>query len=154
MKSESISIKACTEQDIDVLCHIENECFSCPWTRIAFSDFFGNNLSLCLAAYIGEEIAGYVGAYIIADICEITNIATLPSFRNRNVATSLMNKLIMTCYERHAERIILEVRESNIPAISFYKKIGFYEVGVRKGYYKNPKEDAILMDYRIIGENQ
>ena len=153
MKIETINIKQASKDDVDALCVIESACFNTPWTRIGFADFFENECSLCLIASIDGCVVGYVGMYIIDDVCEITNIATLPEYRKRKVATSLMNELIDICKARSVRRVILEVRASNLTAISFYKKIGFYEVGIRKGYYKNPKEDAVLMDCKTDGEN-
>lgn len=153
MKLEGITIKRADSSYIDVLCAIEKECFHTPWTRIAFEDFFSNSLSACFVAQIENEIVGYVGMYIIGDVCEITNIATLPKYRNRKIATALMTELLKLCKENDIEKVMLEVRRSNVPAISFYEKVGFYVVGFRKGYYKNPKEDAILMDYKVNGEN-
>lgn len=90
-------------------------------------------------------IAGYVCMYMAADEGEITNVAVREDFRKMGVADMLMDELIRVAGAHGMEKIFLEVRESNIPAISLYQKKGFSQCGVRKAFYRNPVEAALLM---------
>ena len=88
---------------------------------------------------------GFMGMWRILDECHITNIAVLPEYRERGVATQMINKMIEICKCSEITQMTLEVRESNTPAINLYKKFGFAEAGKRPRYYQAPTEDAIIM---------
>ena len=117
--------------------------------------FFGllhNNLSVCLVAF-GDaddtEIAGYLIAYHIIDEIQILNIAVKKSKRNQKIATKLFGVIFEYAKNNNVEEFTLEVRASNAGAIGLYKKLGFEADGVRKNYYNNPKENAVLMSLKL-----
>lgn len=124
---------------------IEKQSFSVPWSLASIEQFLKNPNTICIAAK-HDKVIGYVGMYEISGEGDITNVAVLPEFRSSGIGTMLINALIKEAEKRSISKIMLEVRASNAPARSLYKKYGFYDVGTRKNYYTNPKEDAILMD--------
>ena len=91
------------------------------------------------------KMVGYAGMYVTPFDGQITNIAVHPDFRRMKIATRLLNKLFDVCVQSGLEAITLEVRESNESAIKLYEKEGFSSVGLRKNYYKNPLDNALLM---------
>ena len=106
----------------------------------------GDEGKLFYAAVKGGEVLGYIGGQLIVDELEIFNVAVDSAYRGRHIGERLVEKLCAEAAERGAERVCLEVRASNAPAIGLYLKQGFEEVGRRKNYYQKPREDAILMD--------
>ncbi len=124
---------------------IETECFSHPWSKQSLEEELNNETSLFLVAKEENEVIGYIGMSIVIDEGYIFNVAVRESYRNKGVATSLINELVTYGKKNNFSFITLEVRESNFPAISLYSKFGFIKAGERKDYYSNPKENAILM---------
>jgi len=143
----SISVRLAEAGDIDAIAAIEAECFSEPWSAQAFADVLYREDVILLVADIGGEdkIVGYVCMYMAADEGEITNVAVKSDCRGRGIAGGLMDDLISRAKDHAIEMIFLEVRESNAPAIALYKKNGFEQNGLRKNFYRNPTENAILM---------
>ena len=142
----NITVRDAVRGDIPSLCHIEEECFSSPWSANSFEDFFANGCSQCLVAECGGEILGYVGMNVILGEGEITNLAVLDKYRRQGVGEMLMKKLADT---EGLERLLLDVRVSNTAARRLYEKLGFKVDGVRKGFYSKPREDAVLMSCDI-----
>lgn len=124
---------------------LETECFSHPWSKQSLEEELNNETSLFLVAKEENEVIGYIGMSIVIDEGYIFNVAVRESYRNKGVATSLINELVTYGKKNNFSFITLEVRESNFPAISLYSKFGFIKAGERKDYYSNPKENAILM---------
>lgn len=124
---------------------IETECFSHPWSKQSLEEELNNETSLFLVAKEENEVIGYIGMSIVIDEGYIFNVAVRESYRNNGVATALINELVTYGKKNNFSFITLEVRESNMPAISLYSKFGFIKAGERKDYYSNPKENAILM---------
>ena len=124
---------------------IETECFSHPWSKQSLEEELNNETSLFLVAKEENEVIGYIGMSIVIDEGYIFNVAVRESYRNKGVATSLINELVTYGKKNNFSFITLEVRESNLPAISLYSKFGFIKAGERKDYYSNPKENAILL---------
>ena len=104
-----------------------------------------NPLSCWLVAVSGEQVVGYVGSQTVLDGSDMMNIAVSPDFRRKGIAESLIEALISFLRERGSRCLILEVRASNVPAIALYEKLGFLEIGRRRNYYRNPKEDALIL---------
>lgn len=127
--------------------NLSKECFAIPWTL----DSITNELNNPLAKYIiaedleTNEIIGFVGVWIVAGEGDITNIAVNPKYRKHGVASNLLLNLLDICKSLNCNDITLEVRESNIPAQNLYKKFDFKEEGIRKGYYSDNGENAIIM---------
>ncbi len=124
---------------------IETECFSHPWSKQSLEEELNNETSLFLVAKEENEVIGYIGMSIVIDEGYIFNVAVREKYRNKGVATALINELVTYGKKNNFSFITLEVRESNLPAISLYSKFGFIKAGERKDYYSNPKENAILM---------
>ncbi|EKY22202.1 ribosomal protein S18-alanine N-acetyltransferase [Clostridium celatum] len=131
---------------------LSKECFAIPWTL----DSINNELNNPLAKYViaqdlsTNEVIGFVGMWIIAGEGDITNIAVNSSYRKQGIASNLFSKLIEFSKEFNCTDITLEVRASNTPAQNLYKKFGFQEEGIRKKYYSDNGEDAIIMWKRNI----
>ena len=126
---------------------LSKSCFAIPWTL----DSIKNELNNPVAKYIiaqdssTKEVIGFVGMWIIAGEGDITNIAVNPTYRKQGVASNLLNNLFEISKEYNCNDITLEVRSSNIPAQNLYKKFNFKEEGIRKKYYSDNGEDAIIM---------
>lgn len=148
----NITIEKMGESHIEKLAVIEKECFSTPWSENALREELGNSFARFLVAVCDGEVSGYIGAHNILGEVYITNVAVSQKHRRKGMGEKLINSLISLCESENAEFITLEVRESNKPAINLYKKMNFKDVGKRKNFYENPKEDAILMTYKPDGE--
>ena len=97
------------------------------------------------------KVCGYGGIYTVCDSADVTTVAVLPDYRGRGIGLMIMSSLISDAEKRGAVAVHLEVRESNLPAIALYEKCGFTKDGRRKGYYRFPREDAVLMTKHIAG---
>ena len=141
-------IRRMTFEDVKSVAQIEAECFSMPWSETSFEDSLAREDTVFLVC-VDEEVVGYIGMYLSFEEGEITNVAVTPSYRQRGCGNLLMEAVKKEAKARNAECVILEVRVSNEPAISLYKKNGFEEIGIRKNFYEHPKEDAIIMKVGI-----
>lgn len=139
-------IREMTEKDIDGVLDIEREVFITPWSREAFVlEITENQLARYIVAEKDDIIVGYGGLWLILDEGHITNIAISSPYRGQGIGNLMIEKLIDTCEKRGIYNMTLEVRKSNLIAQSLYKKYGFIDCGVRKGYYSDTKEDAVIM---------
>lgn len=134
-----------TSGQLDDVYIIETECFSHPWSKQSIEEELNNETSLFLVAKEENEVIGYIGMSIVIDEGYIFNVAVREKYRNKGVATALINELVTYGKKNNFSFITLEVRESNLPAILLYSKFGFIKAGERKDYYSNPKENAILL---------
>ena len=134
-----------TLQDVEQVAEIERSVFSTPWSAQAFIDTLSMDGVIFLVAREEKRILGYCGIYLAADEGEITNVAVHPEHRRNGIARALMEKLLTNAGDRGAAHIILEVRQSNEAAIRLYESTGFESCGVRKRFYRQPVEDALLM---------
>lgn len=127
------------------IAEIEKECFSSPWTVPMLEEEL-NNLCACFIVAQGEDgsVLGYAGLHVAVDEGYIDNIAVREEYRRQGVGEALLGAFMRFGKEKLAF-LTLEVRPSNDPAIQFYMKHGFVQVGRRKNYYNAPREDAILM---------
>lgn len=133
------------EEHIQSVAQLERDCFSVPWSENALREEIDNSVSRFFVCLFDGVVFGYGGMHIMSGECYIDNIAVNVSHRRQNIGSLLTEKLIETAKEEGAEFISLEVRKSNIPAISLYEKYGFVSVGVRKNFYDKPTEDAFIM---------
>lgn len=138
-------IEKMTSGHLDDVYIIETECFSHPWSKQSLEEELNNETSLFLVAKEENEVIGYIGMSIVIDEGYIFNVAVREKYRNNGIATALINELVTYGKKNNFSFITLEVRESNLPAISLYSKFGFIKAGERKDYYSNPKENAILL---------
>ena len=140
-----MKIEKMTSGQLDDVYIIETECFSHPWSKQSIEEELNNETSLFLVAKEENEVIGYIGLSIVIEEGYIFNVAVREKYRNKGVATALINELVTYGKKNNFSFITLEVRESNLPAISLYSKFGFIKAGERKDYYSNPKENAILL---------
>ena len=138
------------KEHIDAAAKIENESFGDPWSKKMFFDLFDLNYAVSFAAVENNEIAGYLIAYHLLTEIEIINIAVKESKKRGRIATKLFDAVFGYAKDKNIEEFTLEVRPSNTGAIGLYKKLGFEIGGIRKDYYKNPKEDAVLMSLKLL----
>lgn len=130
---------------IEDLAEIEKLCFSQPWSYESLAEELSNPLAVFFVAEIDGKTAAYAGLHHIIDEGYVTNIAVHPKFRRRGLATALVRVLDAYAKDNGLSMLSLEVRSSNAAAIGIYRNAGFDEIGVRPGFYENPKEDAIIM---------
>lgn len=141
-----MDIRFMTVDDLNEVMEIENQSFSIPWSRDAFlNELEHNHLSTYLVAEDGENLAGYCGVWLVVDEAHITNVAVLPDYRGRGLGEGLMRKIMDIAIEFGARVMTLEVRISNMPAQHLYRKLGFKDGGIRKRYYSDNQEDALVM---------
>ncbi|SCW69947.1 ribosomal-protein-alanine N-acetyltransferase [Paenibacillus tianmuensis] len=132
--------------DIPVICEIEQESFPTPWTAGAFyNELTSNNFAKYLVLEYEGEIAGYGGMWLIMEEAHVTNIAIREKYRGRKLGERLLVEMQQTAVFYGTLRMTLEVRPSNLIAQRLYEKLGFRSVGIRRGYYTDNKEDAIIM---------
>ena len=133
------------EKHVRQIAELEKLCFSDPWSENSIASELYNKLSVWLVAEIDDKVVGYVGSQTVLGETDMMNIATHPDYRNQGIATGLINCLINALTDRGSHSLMLEVRASNDAAKSLYQGLGFQEVGIRRNYYRNPKEDALIL---------
>ena len=131
------------------LAELDKECFSLPWSESSFFKESSNPLAQYVIAKIDDKIVGYAGFWEVVDEGQITNIAVLKDFRRQKIAQKMLEKLIEKAKNKNLCTLSLEVRKSNTAAINLYEKFDFKKVGERKDYYKNPTENAYLMELTL-----
>ncbi len=144
-----IEIIHMNQDHISTLAELEKICFHTPWTEKQLLEELENKHSLFLVAKKDKNIVGYVGCQTTIDGGYITNVVVSPEMRCQGVAQKLLSELASKIKEKKLDFITLEVRVSNTAAINLYSKMNYKEVGIRKNFYRNPKEDALLMTYKI-----
>ena len=133
------------ESHVAQVAELEKICFSDPWSDQSVASELVNPLSCWLVAEEDGVVAGYVGSQTVIDESDMMNVAVHPDHRRKGVAEALVTELVEALKLRGSLRLTLEVRASNEPAKSLYEKLGFCQVGLRKNYYRNPKEDALIL---------
>ena len=134
-----------TADHVSQVAELEKICFSDPWSEKSIASELTNPLSLWLVAVEDDRVAGYVGSQSVMGESDMMNVAVHPDFRRQGVAELLVRELVAALAKRDNHCLTLEVRASNAPAISLYEKLGFAQIGLRKNYYRNPKEDALIL---------
>lgn len=146
----SIEIRRMKLEDLDGVMEIEAEAFPTPWPREAYEkEITKNELAYYVVADSEGEIVGYAGLWEVVGEGHITNVAVRKERRGEGISNLLMQALLDRVLALHYYGLTLEVRLSNTPARSLYEKFGFESVGVRKSYYSDNGEDAIVM-WRVI----
>ena len=140
-----IEIVEMNANHVPQVAELEKMCFHDPWSEASVASELGNPLSLWLVAVDGEKVVGYVGSQTVMDMTDMMNIAVHPDFRRRGVAKMLVERLVDALKSRQSRCLMLEVRTSNTGAQLLYEILGFVQVGIRKNYYRNPKEDALIL---------
>ncbi|WP_100330106.1 ribosomal protein S18-alanine N-acetyltransferase [Bacillus xiapuensis] len=147
---DNLRIRTMTTKDIEKVYEIEQSSFSIPWTKDTFyNEMEKNAFALYHVAEWKGQLIGYCGMWLVLDESQITNIAVLPDFRGKGFGEKLLVHVMKTAREKGAATMSLEVRISNKPAQSLYKKLGFQPGGIRKNYYSDNQEDALVMWVRL-----
>ena len=130
---------------------LERETFSAPWDEASIRAELENPLALWLVAADTEgKVLGYVGSQTVFEDADILNVCVAAKARRQGIAEALMLELEKRLIPKNVEKITLEVRASNLPAILLYEKLGYAKVGLRKGYYEKPREDALILQKQLV----
>ena len=141
-----MAVRRATIEDAKEIFAIEMECFSVPWSLDSIEiELLNEDKKLYYVIEDANGVVGYAGAWLVYDEGQITNIAIRPSARRQGFGAKLTSALIEECFKRGMHEIFLEVRISNLSALSLYRQLGFTVKGMRKNYYSEPKEDAYIM---------
>lgn len=124
---------------------IDSLSFSMPWSKKSITEELNNKFAKYIVMKQNNKVIGYAGAWIILDEAHITNIAIHPKYRGAGAGSFILESLIEICSKDDINTLTLEVRKSNTIAQNLYNKFGFKEEGIRKNYYANNNEDAIIM---------
>ncbi|KGP72701.1 ribosomal protein S18-alanine N-acetyltransferase [Pontibacillus yanchengensis] len=139
-------VRRMVDEDIDSILTIEEQCFATPWTRDAFDhELHDNPYALYYVIEIEGTIIGYCGLWLIIDEAHVTNIAILPSYRGKRLGNALFNAVLTHARQLGAIQLSLEVRVSNVVAQKMYRRFGLIPGGIRKNYYTDNHEDALVM---------
>ena len=130
---------------VSQVAELEKLCFSAPWSANSIAHELTTDYSFWLVAEDDGTVAGYIGSQIAFPEADVMNVAVRPEYRRRGVGQILVEALSTHLRNIDCESLTLEVRASNAPAIALYEKLGFAQVGRRPGYYRNPKEDALIL---------
>ena len=152
-KTPPITIDRMVREDLDQVLAIENASFSMPWSKNLFlAEFRNRPVSLMLAALEPDgqrTVLGYIVCWVFVDEVHILDLAVKPEIRKHNIGRRLVLAALRTAYEWGGRRAFLEVRQSNKPALRLYGVLGFSQVQLRKEYYDQPLEDAVVMELPV-----
>ena len=140
-----IELQEMTSAHVAQIAELEKLCFSDPWSENSVASELNNRLSLWLVAMDGDTVAGYIGSQSVLDGADMMNVAVHPDYRRQNIGKKLVVALCEALRAKSIQFLMLEVRQSNAPAIALYESLDFAQVGVRPNYYRNPKENALIM---------
>jgi ribosomal-protein-alanine N-acetyltransferase len=138
-------IRRATSADVPALARIERDCFADPWTESGLDEAVQYETNRAFVAEESGEVVAYVMARISGEEAEILNLAVLHQYRRRGIARCLLQEALGAAAEAGVREAYLEVRESNAEAIGLYRAHGFRPVGMRSDYYRNPREDALVL---------
>jgi len=151
--AEPYGLAPMTLDDLDEVLAIEKASFHTPWSRGAFRyELTQNRVARSLVARAGSELLGYLCLWEIGHEIHITNLAVHPSHRRRGAARTLLGSVIEDARRKNVELVFLEVRPTNVEALTLYESLGFRVIGRRKGYYFDTGEDALVMEARLAAE--
>ena len=140
-----MTITNMTNAHVTQIAELEKCCFYDPWSEMSIASELNNRLSCWLVALDGDVVVGYVGSQTVLGETDMMNIAVHPGYRKQGIATDLIQTLIDTLSKQGSHSLMLEVRQTNEPAKNLYQALGFETVGIRKNYYRNPREDALIL---------
>ena len=132
-------------QHVPQVAELEKLCFSMPWSENSIAHELTTDYSFWLVAEDDGIVAGYIGSQIAFPEADVMNVAVRPEYRRRGIGEILVEALTTHLRNIDCESLTLEVRASNAPAIALYEKLGFQQVGRRPNYYRDPKEDALIL---------
>lgn len=137
---------------LDQVLAIERVSFPSPWERSDFlNEIYNNDYAYYYVCLVNGRVCGYAGLWLILDEVHITSIAVHPDWRRLGVGKTILHFLLQEASRLGADRVTLEVRVSNVAAQKLYERAGFTKAGLRKGYYNDTREDAIIMWKHLYG---
>jgi [ribosomal protein S18]-alanine N-acetyltransferase len=145
MTAVALHIRPLDLADLTSVERLEQRAYPTPWSRSMFASELAKPTSICLGAFEGSELAGYVITSRYVDAWHVMNVAVDPDLRRRGVATALLERLFELTHGDERRGYTLEVRVSNDGAIQLYERLGFEARGLRRGYYTDNREDALIM---------
>ncbi len=140
-----ITIERMTESHVEQVAALEKVLFSSPWSHKSVASEVKKPRSLWLVAVEEDTVAGYIGSQSVGEEADMMNLAVRLDYQGKGVGKMLVSGLVEALSEKGVHSLALEVRESNLVAIALYQKLGFEQVGRRKGYYRNPREDGLIL---------
>lgn len=146
VEASEVMMREMTTGDIDGVLEIEKVSFAAPWTRGMFEETLSSPVGMGVVAEESRRIVGYLVFYFAASEIHVMNIAVRQDRRGLGLASWMMSRVMDLARRNSMETCFLEVRESNVPARGLYEKLGFRQIGRRKGYYRETGEDAIVME--------
>jgi ribosomal-protein-alanine N-acetyltransferase len=141
----AVRIRILEPSDLSAIESIEQRAYPTPWSRSMFASELAKPTSICLGAFEGEELVGYVINSRYVDAWHVMNVAVHPDRARRGIATALLERLFELTEDDERRGYTLEVRVSNEGAIRLYEQLGFEPRGIRRGYYTDNREDALIM---------
>ena len=141
----AVELRRLRTSDLDRIEELERESYPTPWSRSMFAGELAKPSGICLGAFQGADMLGYLIVARYVDAWHIMNVAVDPGHQRRGVATRLLERLFELTRDDERRGYTLEVRVSNDSAIGLYRDLGFVETGVRRGYYTDNREDALIM---------
>ncbi|MCK4539169.1 MAG: ribosomal protein S18-alanine N-acetyltransferase [Candidatus Krumholzibacteria bacterium] len=145
------AIRKMTEGDIPEILELETRCFPVPWTENMFLCQIGlEDASACLVHEVNGKITGYIIAWFGFEEAHILSIGVDSDSRGGGIADALLEEVLEISMGQGCVKVLLEVRDGNLRARKFYEKQGFSQVGVRKGYYSESGEDALILEKEIV----
>ncbi|MCH7856512.1 MAG: ribosomal protein S18-alanine N-acetyltransferase [Gemmatimonadetes bacterium] len=146
-----LSLRAMTASDVPEVARIETTAFSTPWSEATFRSLLERSGVELWVAEWGGELAAYAILWRVRDEGELANIAVRGDLRGRGIGSRLLSRMLKVAEDSGVRSLYLEVRESNELAREMYARRGFQEIGVRKGYYEGPREDARVLKKSLEG---
>ena len=145
MTAVALEIRPLDLSDLNAIERIEQRAYPTPWSRSMFASELAKPTSVCLGAFEGRDLVGYVINSRYVDAWHVMNVAVDPDRQRRGIATALLERLFELTRDDERRGYTLEVRVSNEDAIHLYEKLGFEARGIRRGYYTDNREDALIM---------
>lgn len=143
-----IIVKKAGLSDVPQIAEIERKSIPQPWSEAAFTSALSNEKAITLAAFCGGVLCGFITGVYLLDTADIYSVAVSLGYRRKGVGKHLLEEFFSALPDE-VNNVCLEVRESNIPAIKLYEKLGFERAGLRKNFYQNPRENAVLMTKKL-----
>ena len=153
MTAVAIEIRVLELRDLSAIEAIEEKAYPTPWSRSMFASELAKPTSICLGAFEGEDLVGYVINSRYVDAWHVMNIAVDPDHRGRGIASMVLERLFELTADDARRGYTLEVRVSNATAIALYERLGFESRGIRRGYYTDNREDALIMWKDPVGRD-
>lgn len=143
------SIRRMRREDVADAAELERKIFTDAWSEQAILETLNQRQTMLLAAYEDKELIGYLILYYVLEDGEVARIAVADGYKRQGVATLMFRELANLCGDIGVSKLLLDVRESNTAACAFYEDFGFVRDGIRKNFYRDPAENAILMSLEL-----